>query len=87
MWKDKGRKTYLTSSVRPYHGKIFANVPQAVLVHLGVKENSQLIFKLRSNKTVSVGLLRNAKERLVAYRPSKRGKQFPSLAAFYSQPR
>lgn len=87
MWKSKDKKTSLTAMVRPYNGKIFANIPQVVLSHLGVDPTSQLVFKLKSNKTVSVAILKNKGEKLVAFKPAKRRKQFPPLTAFYSQSR
>ena len=87
MWKTNSKKDYPTIAVRPYNGKIFANIPQSVLAHLEVNPTSQLVFKLRSNKTVSVGVLKTKDGRLVSFKPAKRRKAFPALTAFYSQSR
>lgn len=85
MWKENSKKNCVTAAVRPYNGKVFANVPRDVLQHLGAKETSYLVFKLRSNKTVSIKLFKIKKERLLAFKPLPRRKQFPPLSAFQGQ--
>lgn len=85
MWKEKNKKNIAVIAVRTYNGRVFGDVPQVVLAHLGVNSNSQLVFKLRPNKTVSLKILNRKSEKLLSFKPAKRRKSFPALTAFLSQ--
>jgi antitoxin component of MazEF toxin-antitoxin module len=85
MWKDKGQQANTTITVRPFNGGVIATIPRDILRHLGAEAGERLVFKLRSNKSVSIKVLKMKREKLLAFKPLARRKKFPALSNFLIQ--